>query len=91
MQKSRNVADVQHLRVMSLLSELVGKRGNKGEARALGLDRRTIAASLRGGVLSRRGLQALQRALVEGDGEDRDALGRPLRPARSPESTRPRQ
>ena len=29
-QKSRNVADVHHLRLMSLLSELVSRRGNKG-------------------------------------------------------------
>ena len=34
MQKSRNVADVHHLRLMS---ELVGRRGNKGGASALGL------------------------------------------------------
>ena len=53
MQKSRNVADVHHLRLMSLLSELVNERGNKGAARVLGLDRRTVAASLRSGVLSR--------------------------------------
>ena len=91
MQKSRNVADVHLLRLMSLLSELVGKRGNKGAARVLGLDRRTAAASLRGGVLSLTVRQALERALVEGDGEDRDALGRPLRLARSPENTCPRQ
>ena len=91
MQKSRNVADVHHLRLMSLLSELVSRRGNKGAARVPGLDRRTVAASLRGGVLSRTVRQALERALVEGDGEDRDALGRPLRPARSPENTCPRQ
>ena len=76
MQKSRNVADVHHLRLMSLLSELVDERGNKGAARVLGLDRRTVAVSLRGGVLSPRVRQALERALVEGDGEDRDALGR---------------
>ena len=77
MQKSRNVADVHHLRLMSLLSELVRKKGNKGAARVLGLDRRTVAASLRGGVLSRRVRGALERALVEGDEQPdggRDAL-----------------
>ena len=76
MEKSRNVADVHHLRLMSLLSELVSKRGNKGAARVLELDRRTVAASLRSGVLSRRVRQALERALIEGDDENRDALDR---------------
>ena len=76
MQKSRNVADVHHLRLMSLLSELVNERGNKGAARVLGLDRRTLAASLRAGVLSRSVRQALERVLAEGEDEDRDALSR---------------
>ncbi len=61
---------------MSLLSELVNERGNKGAARVLGLDRRTVAASLRAGVLSRSVRQALERVLAEGDDEDRDALSR---------------
>ena len=38
MQKSRYVADVHHLRLMSLLNELVRDRGNKGAARVLGID-----------------------------------------------------
>lgn len=68
MQKSRYVADVHHLRLMSLLNELVRDRGNKGAARVLGIDRRTVAASVRSGVLSGRVREALERALVEGDG-----------------------
>ncbi len=68
MQKSRYVEDVHHLRLMSLLNELVGDRGNKGAARVLGIDRRTVAASVRSGVLSGRAREALERALVEGDG-----------------------
>ena len=68
MQKSRHVADVHHLRLMSLLNELVRDRGNKGAARVLGIDRRTVAASVRSGVLSGRAREALERALVEGDG-----------------------
>ncbi len=68
MQKSRYVADVHHLRLMSLLNELVRDRGNKGAARVLGIDRRTVAASVRSGFLSRRAREALERALVEGDG-----------------------
>ena len=42
--------------------------GNKGAARVLGIDRRTVAASVRSGVLSGRAREALERALVEGDG-----------------------
>ncbi len=61
-QKSRNVADVHHLRLMSLLSELVRKRGTKGAARVLGIDRRTVATSVRAGVLSGRVREALERA-----------------------------
>ncbi|MDE2823893.1 MAG: hypothetical protein OXK79_10355 [Chloroflexota bacterium] len=68
MQKSRYVADVHHLRLMSLLNELVRDRGNKGAARVLGIDRRTVAASVRSGFLSDRTREALERALVEGDG-----------------------
>ena len=68
MQKSRYVADVHHLRLMSLLNELVRDRGNKGAARVLGIDRRTVAASVRSGFLSGRTREALERALVEGDG-----------------------
>ena len=74
MQKSRNVAGVHHLRLVSLLSELVRKKGNKGVSRILGIDRRTVAASVKAGVLSSRAREALERALVEGDGtsESRD-------------------
>ncbi len=68
MQKSRYVADVHHLRLMSLLNELVREKGNKGAARVLGIDRRTVAASVRSGVLSGRAREALERVLVEGNG-----------------------
>ncbi|MCY4528595.1 MAG: hypothetical protein OXD46_06145 [Chloroflexi bacterium] len=68
MQNSRYVADVHHLRLMSLLNELVREKGNKGAARVLGIDRRTVAASVRSGVLSGRAREALERVLVEGNG-----------------------
>ena len=44
MERSRNVADAHHLRLMSLLQELVrDKGGMKGAARVLGIDHRTVA------------------------------------------------
>ncbi len=53
---------------MSLLNEMVRDRGYKGAARVLGIDRMTVAASVRSGVLSRRTREALERALQEGMG-----------------------
>ena len=70
------MADVHRLRLMSLLNEMVRDKGYKGAARVLGIDRRTVSASVRSGVLSGRAREALERALAEGDGKDRDALGR---------------
>ena len=65
MEKSRYVADVHHLRLMSLLQELVrDKVGVKGEARVLGVDHRTVTASLVGGELSRRVRDVLERLLL---------------------------
>lgn len=78
MQESRYVADVHHLRLMSLLNELVRDRGNKGAARVLGIDRRTVAASVRSGFLSGRTREALERALVEGDGASKSPERRDL-------------
>ena len=78
MQKSRYVEDVHHLRLMSLLNEMVRDKGYKGAARALGIDRRTVARSVGAGVLSRRTREALERALVEGDGTLESRLRREL-------------
>ena len=65
MEKSRSMADVHHLRLMSLLQELVRDKGGiKGEARVLGVDHRTVTASLTGGDLSRRVREALERLLL---------------------------
>ena len=55
MEKSKNVADVHHLRLMSLLQELVRDQGGmKGAARTLGIDHRTVAGSMAEGELTRR-------------------------------------
>ena len=84
MEKSRYVADVHHLRLMSLLQELVRDKGGiKGAARVLGVDHRTVTASLAGGELSRRVREALERLLLATVGsaaarqrEEMDALKR---------------
>ena len=65
---SRDVENVYHLRLMTLLQELVRDKGHKGAARVLEIDQRTLAESARTGVLTRRVRQALERALQEGVG-----------------------
>ena len=67
------IADSYNLRLTALLHQMVRKHGHRGTAKALGVDRRTVAASVREG-LSRRVRSALERALVEKDGEARDKL-----------------
>ena len=68
-----SVEDPYELRLTALLHQLVSQRGHKGAARALGIDHRTVASSVRQG-LSRRVREALERALVEKDGDARDRL-----------------
>ena len=65
---SRDVANVYHLRLMTLLQELVRDKGHHGAARVLELDQKTVAECARTGVLTRRVRQALERALQEGVG-----------------------
>jgi len=72
-QASDAVADPYNLRLTALLHQMVRKRGHRGAAQALGVDRRTVAASVREG-LSRRVRDALERALVERDGDAMDRL-----------------
>ncbi len=43
-EESRNVEDVHHLRLMSLLHELVREKGNRSVVSALGIGPRTVAA-----------------------------------------------
>ena len=70
MERSRNVEDLHHLRLMALLHELVRERDLKGAAEALGLDPRTLSASMDRGALSGLAQVALERwLLAEGDRE----------------------
>ena len=67
------VADLYELRLTALLHQLVWRRGHKGAARELGVNPRTVAASVKQGM-SRRVREALERMLVDRDGEARDRL-----------------
>ena len=67
------VADLYELRLTALLHQLVRRRGHKGAARGLGVNPRTVAASVKQGM-SRRVREALERMLVDRDGEARDRL-----------------
>ncbi len=65
---SKSVRDMHHLRLMSLLQELERDHGRRKAAEILGVDRRTLDASLDDGVLSRRIRGALEKALQSGVG-----------------------
>ena len=65
---SRDIENMHHMRLMTLLQELVRDKGFKGAARVLELDQRTVAECAKTGQLSRRVRQALERALQEGVG-----------------------
>ncbi|MDE2780952.1 MAG: hypothetical protein OXI91_14935 [Chloroflexota bacterium] len=67
------VADVYELRLTALLNQLVRSRGYKGAGRVLGVDPRTVTASVREGM-SRRVREQVERMLVEKDGAARDEL-----------------
>ena len=70
MERSRNVEDLHHLRLMALLHELVRERDLRGAAEVLGLDPRTLSASMDRGALSGLAQVALERwLLAEGDRE----------------------
>jgi len=66
--ESGDVENTHHLRLMTLLDELVRERGLKGAARVLEIDQRTVEQGVKTGRLSRRMRQALGRALQEGVG-----------------------
>ena len=68
LEKSRSVGDLQHVRLMALLEELVRHKGPREAAQALGVDHRTLAASLEGGKLSRRVRSVLEKELLSGGG-----------------------
>ena len=67
------VEDLYELRLTALLHQLVRRRGHKGAARELGVNPRTVAGSVKQGI-SRRVREALERMLVDRDGEARDRL-----------------
>ena len=67
------VEDLYELCLTALLHQLVRRRGHKGAARELGVNPRTVAASVKQGM-SRRVREALERMLVDRDGEARDRL-----------------
>ena len=67
-EESRAVEDVHHLRLMSLLHELVRTKGNRGAASALGIDPRTVASCMKTGRLSWRVREALEQGLQSGAG-----------------------
>ena len=67
-EKSRSIEDLQHLRLMALLEELVRDKGIMRAAGELNVDHRTLTAGLESGRLSRRLRGALEKALLEGGG-----------------------
>ena len=67
------IDDVYELRLTALFRQLVRTRGHKGAARVLGLDPRTVAASVQQ-RMSRRVRDAVEKMLVERDGGARDEL-----------------
>ena len=67
-EKSRSIEDLQHLRLMALLEELVRDQGIMRAAQELNVDHRTLTSGLETGRLSRRLRGALEKALLEGGG-----------------------
>ena len=67
-EKSRDVENMYHMRLMALLQELVREKGYKGAARVLEIDPQTVTNSAKSGQLTHRVREALERALQEGVG-----------------------
>ena len=72
---SRHIEDLHHLRLMSLLQELVRERGYKGTARVLEIDSQTVTSSAKSGQLTHRVRESLERALQHGVGSAADRQG----------------
>ena len=70
--RSESIEDLHHLRLMALLDDLVRDKGHRRAAADLGVDHRTLAASLESGQLSRRMRVALDQALLDGAGSPAD-------------------
>ena len=67
-EQSKSVEDIHGLRLMALLHDLVRERGQRGTARVLGIDHRTVAACMESGELTWRMREALERGLQSGAG-----------------------
>ena len=66
--RSESIEDLHHLRLMALLDEQVRYKGPRRAAADLGVDHRTLTASLKRGKLSRRMRMVLDQALLDGAG-----------------------
>ena len=65
-----SLESVQEVRLLALLHDLVRKEGRTGAAAALGVHRKTVAAAVNTGRLSRRMHDALERHLIAGKAAD---------------------
>lgn len=65
---SRDIEDLHHLQLMTLLREQVREHGVRKAARKLDVDHRTLSAGLHSGRLSRRLRLSLEKALLAGGG-----------------------
>ena len=65
---SRDVANVYHLRLLTILQELVRDKGHHGAARVLELDQKTVAESARTGVLDPAGAAGIGAGVAGGRG-----------------------
>ena len=66
-EKMTGLENLVELRSLALLDDLVKARGRKGAAGALGVDRRTLAASVDSGKLTAQMREAVDRLLLLGD------------------------
>ncbi len=66
--ESRDIEDLHHLQLMTLLREQVRDHGVRKAARKLDVDHRTLSAGLQSGQLSRRLRLSLEKALLAGGG-----------------------
>ncbi len=66
--ESRDIEDLHHLQLMTLLREQVRDHGVRKAAKKLDVDHRTLSAGLQSGRLSRRLRLSLEKALLEGGG-----------------------
>ena len=61
--RSRDIEDLHHLRLMTLLREVVRDYGYKGAARVLGVDPQTVTSSAKSGQLTHRVRDRLEKRL----------------------------